>query len=195
MGRFSLRRIATKPHNQIMKLLAHFALAGAATAALTADYEWQAWKNQHKVSFPAHEEASRYEIFVASRNFVKEHNLRAAHGLETYTVGLNKFAAMSEEEFEVQYLNTKMQDPAVKLVLEWNCEARCTPTLVTATPLSSLGPTADRDMLEKPGSPPSKTRALAAPAGPLPPPPPSRPPCARTATKTAILGTAWLPSN
>merc|ERR1712226_836990 len=75
---------------------------------------------------------------------------------------------MSEEEFEVQYLNTKMQDPAVKLVLEWNCEARCTPTLVTATPLSSLGPTADRDMLEKPGSPPSKTRALAAPACPTP---------------------------
>merc|ERR1712018_838639 len=113
MGRFSLRRIATntlKP--TIMKLLAHFALAGAASAALTADYEWQAWKNQHKVSFPAHEGVSRYEIFVASRNFVKEHNLRAAHGL-------NKFAAMSEEEFELQYLNTKMQDPAVKLVLEW----------------------------------------------------------------------------
>merc|ERR1712088_862373 len=125
MGRFSLRRIATKTLKPtIMKLLAHFALAGAASAALTADYEWQAWKNQHKVSFPAHEEASRYEIFVASRNFVKEHNLRAAHGLETYTVGLNKFAAMSEEEFELQYLNTKMQDPAVKLVLEWDCEGQ-----------------------------------------------------------------------
>merc|ERR1712088_1061252 len=103
MGRFSLRRIATKTLKPtIMKLLAHFALAGAATASLTADYEWQAWKNQHKVSFPAHEELSRYEIFVASRKFVKEHNQRAAEGLETYTVGLNKFAAMSEEEFEDQ---------------------------------------------------------------------------------------------
>ena len=108
-----------------MKLIGTLALASAASAALTSDYEWHAWKKEHKIAFgTAKEEAVRYNIFSESRNFVKNHNERAAQGLETYTVGLNKFAAMSEQEFEEKYLNSKMADPSVKLVLEYNCDSR-----------------------------------------------------------------------
>jgi len=107
-----------------MKFLGSLAMASMASAAFTSDYEWHAWKNQHQISFTsAREEATRYNIFVESRNFVKTHNERAAEGLETYTVGLNKFAAMSIEEFEEKYLNTKMADPVAKLVLEWDCDS------------------------------------------------------------------------
>merc|ERR1712110_5857 len=79
-------------------------LAATASAALTTDYEWQAWKNSNQVNFQTKgEEMHRYSIFHKSREFVKEHNIRAANGQETYTVGLNKFAAMTEDEFADRY--------------------------------------------------------------------------------------------
>merc|ERR1712156_323956 len=94
-----------------MKLQTFSLLAATASAALTTDYEWQAWKNSHKISFPTRqEEMHRYGIFIKSREFVREHNLRAAEGKETYTVGLNKFAALTEDEFANNYLNEKMAD-------------------------------------------------------------------------------------
>jgi cathepsin L len=46
--------------------------------------------------------------------------MRAANGQETYTVGLNKYAAMTVDEFADRYLNQKMQDR--KLVLEFSCD-------------------------------------------------------------------------
>lgn len=103
----------------------YFTLAGAASANLISDYEWHAWKNSHKLSFSNRvEELKRYNIFSQSRTFVTSHNERAAKGLETYTVGLNKFAAMTELEFEEKYLNKKMLDETenLKLVLEYSCD-------------------------------------------------------------------------
>jgi len=104
-----------------MQLQCFTLLAATASAALTTDYEWQAWKNSNQVNFQTKgEEMHRYSIFNKSRAFVKEHNIRAANGDETYTVGLNKFAAMTEDEFADRYLNKKMQDR--KLVLEYSCD-------------------------------------------------------------------------
>merc|ERR1712110_745259 len=59
-----------------------------------ADFEWLAWKQTHSFKFPTRqEEARRYSIFSENRKFIAAHNARAAKGQETYTVGLNKFAA------------------------------------------------------------------------------------------------------
>merc|ERR1712088_878547 len=59
----------------------------------------------------------RYQIFAESRKFVEQHNERAAQGLETFTVSLNKFAATSESEFERMYLSKvrDVSDPVVGL--------------------------------------------------------------------------------
>merc|ERR1712178_642020 len=103
-----------------MKLIGTLSLMGAAYAATpTTDQQWMAWKQTHKVSFKtAHEEAQRYAIFGKMRHFVKEHNARAALGQETYTVELNKFAAMSEKEFSEKYLSSYQNKG---LVMEYQC--------------------------------------------------------------------------
>lgn len=97
-------------------MLKYFSLTLAATA-LAADYQWEAWKSEHKLSFAGFEEDFRYSVFHESRKFVKAHNERAENGLETFTVALNKFAALTEEEFSARYLSTvrDMDDPALKL--------------------------------------------------------------------------------
>jgi len=106
-----------------MKLVSA-ALVGLTTASLTTDYQWHAWKKEHSIDFKTnHEEIRRYNIFKSSRDFVNKHNDRASNGLETYTVGLNKFAALSIEEFEEKYLNQKMYNQQkVGLTLEWQCD-------------------------------------------------------------------------
>ena len=63
-----------------------------------------AWKQTHSIKFPTrHEESRRYNIFSQNRKFIAAHNDRAAQGLESYTVGLNKFAAMEHSEFKDLY--------------------------------------------------------------------------------------------
>jgi len=105
-----------------MKLLSA-TLFGLTTASLTNDYQWHSWKQENGISFKTKsEESRRYNIFSASRNFVNVHNSRAAQGLETYTVTLNKFAALEPEEFEERYLNKRMQDPKVGIVTEYQCD-------------------------------------------------------------------------
>merc|ERR1712014_426199 len=70
------------------------------------DFEWMAWKQTHSIKFPTrHEESRRYNIFSQNRKFIAAHNDRAAQGLESYTVGLNKFAAMEHSEFKDLYLS------------------------------------------------------------------------------------------
>jgi len=107
-----------------MKFALASAVIGLTTASLTTDYQWHAWKKEHQISFQTSaEELRRYQIFNKARTFVKDHNERAANGIETYTVSLNKFAALDEIEFEEKYLNNKMADQKVGLVLEYQCES------------------------------------------------------------------------
>jgi C1A family cysteine protease len=57
---------------------------------------YQNWKAKHRLSFNLEEDASRLRIFYNNFKFVQKHN---ANLNNTYTVGLNKFAALSLEEF------------------------------------------------------------------------------------------------
>ena len=54
------------------------------------------WKAKHLFSFDLKEDESRLKIFYNNYKFVQAHN---ALPNKTYTVGLNKFAALSFEEF------------------------------------------------------------------------------------------------
>jgi len=92
--------------------------AASAALALNSDYHFQAWKSQHGIQYQnSVEDDIRYQIFAESRKFVEQHNERAAQGLETFTVSLNKFAATSESEFERMYLSKvrDVSDPVVGL--------------------------------------------------------------------------------
>lgn len=106
-----------------MKLIGTLSLLGAAYAATPmADSQWKAWKQQHKVSFKTvQEELQRYRTFGKNRQFIHEHNARAAVGEESYTVGLNKFAAMEEGEFRQMYLSQTRDYSDKQLVLEYTC--------------------------------------------------------------------------
>merc|ERR1712071_40237 len=107
---------------RIMKLVGTFSLFGAACALSAAhDAEWLAWKHQNKVSFTQTEEISRYATFQKARHFVSLHNERAAKGQETYTVGLNKFAAMDQAEFGEKYLSHEYEYGEKSLVMEYQC--------------------------------------------------------------------------
>jgi len=114
-----------------MKLLGVSALlAGSAYAIApgpnpTADFEWLSWKQQHGFSFPTrHEEHRRYQIFTKARDFIKAHNARSALGQETYTVALNKFAAMEQEEFRQLYLANERDYSNKQIVMEYQCPTK-----------------------------------------------------------------------
>merc|ERR1739848_628785 len=113
--------ISNKKTTKTMKLLAPVILA-VASANLTKDGEWLAWKSTHGISFKTRaEETRRYGIFQTAKKFVTEHNARAAAGQETYTVALNKFSAMDNKEFASKYLTAKFDDPTVGIVMEYMC--------------------------------------------------------------------------
>jgi len=98
-------------------------LSGAVySAAPHADFEWLAWKQQHGVTFKTRqEEAARYSVFGENRKFIAAHNLRAANGQETYTVALNKYAAMDQAEFKAKYMGQTRDYNEKKIVLEYSC--------------------------------------------------------------------------
>lgn len=131
-----------------MKLLTIISSALAVAADFTTDHEYLSWKQRHSISFPTiREDSSRYETFKAARSFVSTHNTRAAAGLETYTVNLNKFAALTNSEFAQKYLSKTRDysDPVVSLTLEYTCPVDFTdngstsPDTITYTSLNTDG--------------------------------------------------------
>merc|ERR1712226_1271678 len=86
----------------IIKSIGTISILGA--CVLATDYQWLAWKQQHKKACSAsYENLKRYSNFVKNREYVKKHNDEAASGLHTFTLGLNKFADLTVQEFEAQY--------------------------------------------------------------------------------------------
>jgi len=113
-----------------MKLigLTCLALVAATSAAKIKnpknDRGWKIWKRKHGMKFNDKEERRRHKIFQKARQFVRSHNARFDDDEETYTVALNKFAAMTESEFAQKYLAKpweKASDPALGITLEYHC--------------------------------------------------------------------------
>jgi len=101
-----------------MRLIgASLSLLGLSAAHHTADNEWLAWKSRHGISFKTHsEDQARYSKFADNREFVNAHNAKAADGIESYTVSLNKFAALDNTEFAAKYLS-----PVPSVGLAYTC--------------------------------------------------------------------------
>jgi len=62
--------------------------------------EFQAWKVLNNKPYGGAEEAKRFNIYKTNKAIIEEHNATAT----TYTVGINKFADLTNEEFSAIYL-------------------------------------------------------------------------------------------
>jgi len=79
---------------------------GLALFGLAAAHpEWQNFKKTfNKVYRNPVEESRRLNIFTKNMDFVFNHNARFAAGEETYTVAMNQFTDLTNQEFNTQYL-------------------------------------------------------------------------------------------
>lgn len=55
--------------------------------------------SHNKVYKHAEEEKLRYSVFQNNLRIIEKHNKRYAQGKTTYTMGINQFADLTEEEF------------------------------------------------------------------------------------------------
>ena len=89
-----------------------FFIAGAATAApLFSEQTYQksftAWTAKHGKMYETTELLGRYAAFKSNMDFVTEHNI----GGYSYTVALNEFADMTNDEFVAKYTGLKKGNP------------------------------------------------------------------------------------
>jgi len=97
-----------------MKLIAISAFAATAAAA-SIHGEWSAFKNRFGKSYAPKEEGRRMAIFKENMAFIERHNLDHAQGKETYTVGVNQFADLSNAEFRTTHLAQTQEAPGIRL--------------------------------------------------------------------------------
>merc|ERR1712226_1738708 len=178
MGRY---QIPFDIHNN-MKLLAAASALGLAAAAVPSD--WNQFKARFGKTYKSSaEESRRFAIYKENLAFIARHNADAATGKESYTVGVNHFADLTNAEFRTQYL----ADMAPGIRLNYQCPVNFVDNGNTAdSATGDLPPTRPTPSL----SPASRTRDRAVPAGVLAVPPLLRAPCASMASRIAPPGAA-----
>lgn len=125
----SLARSARFNLDLNMKLFGLFAAVSASKGL------FESWKDTHEVKYNSpKEETLRFDQWMKNKNYVDSHNMKHAAGDSTFTVGMNKFADLSSEEFAEKYLS-KVHD------LKGPHPAMCTPSAIAAN--STMPATAD----------------------------------------------------
>lgn len=61
-------------------------------------------QNYSKIYKSLREEKLRFEIFKSNLQIINEHNARYENGQESYFMGINQFADLTDEEFKIGYL-------------------------------------------------------------------------------------------
>merc|ERR1719187_2333257 len=80
------------------------ATLGCVATALPLDLEWEAFKLKFERSYSSVEEHDlRRSIFADNLRLIESHNLEHALGLHTYTLGVNRFADLTNDEFRAQF--------------------------------------------------------------------------------------------
>ncbi|XP_054277766.1 procathepsin L-like isoform X3 [Macrosteles quadrilineatus] len=99
-----------------MKLLLLFALVALGyshhiTFPEEDEAQWELFKIEHeRVYGDEKEEYTRKEIFMNNLNFIREHNKKYERGEVTFTVGVNQFADMTNEEFRQRMNGFRMPE-------------------------------------------------------------------------------------
>jgi len=87
-----------------MHLVFLFALVAASYARPSEDSAWAAYKRKfEKVYTTVEEEGERYQQWLKNMDLVKQHNAEFSN---TYTIGINQFSDMSDEEFSAVMLSS-----------------------------------------------------------------------------------------
>ncbi|XP_049320221.1 procathepsin L-like [Astyanax mexicanus] len=87
----------------LLAVAALVVVVGAATVS-EEDKEFESWKQEHGKSYGSEEEESQRKMsWLTSRKLVLEHNKLAEQGLESYTLEMNEFADMEDQEFQDMY--------------------------------------------------------------------------------------------
>jgi len=86
------------------------------------------WKLQHNKFYSSQEENLRFTVFSDNYNFILNHN---AHQKSSYTLALNKFADLTQQEFKTLYTHTIQPSTTPKNVA------------ITATTLTDLPDSVD----------------------------------------------------
>merc|ERR1719317_445125 len=125
-------------------------------AAFLFRQEWSSWKDYHGKTYSTNiEEARRQMAWQDNLMYVTKHNMEAAQGKHTFTVDMNKFADLTNEEWRDMLLREKPLQGARRVSVT-------TSTLGTTTymmpPRRSTGSIRDT-------SPPSKIKRNADLAG------------------------------
>ncbi|XP_074028344.1 cystein proteinase inhibitor protein salarin [Leptinotarsa decemlineata] len=92
---------------EIMKItvLLLVVLSVVMATQLSVEEQWKNFKSEHGKSYPTpEEETRRFEIFKNNLNKIREHNERYDAGEESYFMGINQFADLTDEEFRNQNL-------------------------------------------------------------------------------------------
>jgi cathepsin L len=78
------------------------------------DVEWNGFKLEHKKVYDSFfEERYRYNVYLANRELIANHNQRYAMGLETYEMGINRLADLTYEEILIKF--TGFEQPLVRV--------------------------------------------------------------------------------
>jgi len=98
-------------HTCLNMLLKACPLVLASISAFPADFDWETWKLEHNKHYSTADlETEKYEIFNNNRNFINNHNNLFSEGHESYSVKINKFADLTNEEFAEKYLTATNSD-------------------------------------------------------------------------------------
>merc|ERR1711953_1533659 len=101
-------------HNK-MKFLGVASALGLAASA-TVNQDWISYKARFGKTYAnAAEESRRFAIFKENAAFIARHNLDHAAGKESYTVGVNQFADLTNAEFRSSHLAEMVEAPQIRL--------------------------------------------------------------------------------
>merc|ERR1711978_544617 len=98
-----------------MKFLGVASALGLAASA-TANQDWISFKAKFGKNYAnAAEESRRFAIFKENAAFIARHNQDHAAGKESYTVGINQFADLTNAEFRSSHLAEMVEAPQIRL--------------------------------------------------------------------------------
>merc|ERR1712127_736890 len=97
-----------------MKFLGVASALGLAASA-TVNQDWIGYKSKFGKTYSAVEESRRFAIFKENAAYINRHNLDHSVGKETYTVGVNQFADLTNAEFRSSHLAEMVEAPQIRL--------------------------------------------------------------------------------
>lgn len=96
--------------HKLITIIALALLTGAAVymqqtnGPMTLEQHFTNWQSLNGKHYSTAEQIHRFAIFTQNYLLVEAHNARYEAGLETFAIGMNMFADLTNEEYRAKYL-------------------------------------------------------------------------------------------